>query len=227
MSDQFIPDVVLSDNTSQRLPCVLVVDGSTSMLRRQDGTNAVSELNSGLKVLEAELKADDIAAQRVQLMVLRLGGSDEVQTVTDWTDAMDFTAPEIEAKGTTPLGMGVSMALQKIEQQKENYRRHDIPYNRPWLFIITDGGPTDPKWQEAAIECQIAEAEGKVLIFTIGTGAANFKKLARFSSRSPVRISGLNFSELFVWLSRSASSGSQSVPGTEVRLPDISWGEEI
>ena len=227
MSDNFIPDVVLNDNTRQRLPCVILLDGSSSMSRKQEGVSAISELNNGLKVLEQELKADDVASQRVQLQVLRIGGDDEVQVLTAWTDAMDFSAPEIRAKGTTPLGVGVRTALKMIEQQKDNYRNHDIPYNRPWLIIITDGGPTDRQWEDAALECQMAEAEGKVVTFLIGTGSANFKKLSRFSTRAPVRMAGLNFSELFVWLSRSASSNSQTAPGSEFQLPEISWGEKM
>ena len=225
MSDNFIPDVVLSDNTSQRLPCVIVLDGSSSMSRKPEGTSAVSELNAGLKVLEQELKADDVASQRVQLKALRIGGNDEVQVVTDWTDAIDFQAPEIRAKGTTPLGAGVLSALETIEQQKENYRSHDIPYNRPWLFIITDGGPTDRNWEDAALECRMAEAEGRVVVFLIGTGNANFEKLCQFSRRAPLRMVGLNFNEMFVWLSRSASFGSQTAPESKFILPEISWGE--
>ena len=62
-----IDDIALQDNTSQRLPCVLVLDGSGSM----EG-NPISELNQGLKTLEEELKKDDTASQRVQLLVIRL-----------------------------------------------------------------------------------------------------------------------------------------------------------
>ena len=160
MNDDFIPDVVLSDNTSQRLPCIILLDGSSSMSRKVGGISAVSELNAGLQVLERELKADVVASQRVQLKVLRIGGGDEVQAVTDWTDAMDFDAPEISAKGTTPLGAGVLAALETIEQQKDNYRSHDIPYNRPWLFIITDGGPTDSAVEGSADGPADGAAEG-------------------------------------------------------------------
>ena len=225
MVAEMIPDVVLTDNTSQRLPCVLVLDGSTSMAKRTNDTSAIEELNKGLQVLEDELKRDDTASQRVQLLVLRLGDDDQVETMQDWTDAMDFSAPEIKAKGRTPLGAAVRIALEKIEQQKERYRDYDIPYNRPWLFLITDGGPTDDKWQDAALDCCLAEAEGRVVVFPIGTKSANFEKLGRFSARLPIRLSGLKFRELFVWLSRSASSGSQASPDAEVKLPDITWGE--
>ncbi len=224
MSDTMIPDVVLTDNTSQRLPCVLVLDGSASMASPGEETDAIRELNSGLKVLETELKNDDTAAQRVQLLVIRLGDDDQVEIVREWTDAMDFSAPTIEANGRTPLGEAMRTALDKIEEQKENYRSHDIPYNRPWIFLITDGEPTDLDWEDAAADCRQAEDDNKVVIFSIGTADANFDALKQFSNRSPVKLDGLKFRELFVWLSRSASSGSKASQDTQVQLPAVDWG---
>ena len=220
MSGSIIPDVVLTDNTSQRLPCVLVLDGSGSM-----AGDPVRELNAGLKILEEELKNDDTAAQRVQLLVVRFGDDDDVDIVTDWTDAIDFSAPKIEANGLTPLGKAMLTALDKIEEQKGNYRDHDIPYNRPWVFLITDGIPTDLGWEDAAADCRQAEEEKKVAIFTIGTEGADFEALKKFSSRSPVKLDGLKFKELFLWLSRSASSGSKASQDTVVQIeaPD-DWG---
>jgi len=224
MNETMIPDVVLTDNTSQRLPCVLVLDGSASMADPRAESDAIRELNSGLNILEEELKNDDISAQRVQLLVLRLGDDDQVEVVREWTDAMDFTAPTIEANGRTPLGKAMRMALDRVEEQKENYRSHDIPYNRPWIFLITDGQPTDLDWEDAAADCRQAEDDNKVVIFSIGTAGADFDALKQFSNRSPVMLDGLKFRELFVWLSRSASSGSKASQDTQVQLPAVDWG---
>ena len=120
MDEALIPDVVLTNNTSQRLPCVLVLDGSASMADSGAETDAIRELNNGLQVLEQELKNDDTAAQRVQLLVIRLGGDDQVEVISDWTDAMDFSAPSIKANGRTPLGEAMRLALDEVENQKEN-----------------------------------------------------------------------------------------------------------
>ena len=90
-----IDDIALQDNTSQRLPCVLVLDGSGSI------GNPI-ELNR-FETLEEELKKDDTASQRVQLLVIRLGDDDKATILTDWTDAIDFKAPTLEAYGRTPL----------------------------------------------------------------------------------------------------------------------------
>ncbi len=212
---QSIPDVELADNTSQRLPCVLVLDNSGSMAGQP-----IEELNAGLLLLEEELKKDDIASQRVQLLVIRFGGDNEVQIVTDWTDAMSLTAPRLTANGVTPMGAAVRLALHKIEEQKSRYRQNGIPYNRPWLFLITDGGPTDDDWRQAAAECRAAEKAGKLIFFGIGAGTdANLVSLAEFSIRQPVRLQGLKFRELFLWLSRSTSSASKAAQGTNVQLP--------
>jgi len=218
MSD-LIPDLVLQDNSSQRLPCVVLVDGSTSM-----GGDAISNLNEGLKVLEAELKADDVASLRVQLLIVRIGGHSDVETVIDWTDAIDFAAPKIEANGTTPLGIGVEHSLKKIEEQKERYKQNQIPYNRPWLFIITDGSPTDDGWERCAAKAVEAETKGKVVIFPIGTEDADFDTLEQFSSRGAMKLQNLNFKELFVWLSQSVSAGSQTEVDSTAQLPAANWG---
>ena len=217
--EDLIPDLVLKDNTSQRLPCVVIVDGSTSMRGA-----AIDNLNDGLVLLEKELKADDVASLRVQLLIIRIGGQDQAEILSDWTDAIDFTAPKITANGTTPLGAGVKLALKKIEEQKVLYRENQITYNRPWLFILTDGAPTDRNWENVAEKAKLAEEKEKVVIFPIGTEDAIFANLDKFSNRQAMMLRNLNFKELFVWLSQSVSAGSKTEIGTETQLPAATWG---
>ncbi|HZG67159.1 MAG TPA: hypothetical protein VEZ12_10475 [Herpetosiphonaceae bacterium] len=208
-----IPDVAFAENTSQRLPCVIVLDGSTSMCGEP-----IVALNAGLKTLADDLKSDSTARQRVRLLVLRIGEPD-VQVVTDWTDAIDFEPPTIVANGATPLGAGVRRALLEIEEQKRQFDDNGIPFNRPWLFIMTDGEPTDPDWEDAAAECCAAEAAGKLTAFCIGVGrGANLGQLARFSSRSPKLLEAAHFKEFFLWLSRSAKVGSQKATSEPTQM---------
>ena len=91
--------------------------------------------------------------------------------------------------------------------------------------MITDGTPTDEGiWQNTASDYVQAEKDGKVTIFGIGTKEADFDKLKQFSSRPPVKLDGLKFKELFLWLSKSASSASRATPGEEEQLPAVNWG---
>ena|SRR5271163_1681582 len=171
--DDPIPNLELLDNTSERLPCILLLDGSASMTGRP-----IDELNQGLKILEVDLKSNDRAKKSVQVAVIRFGG--DVKVTTDWTDAMNFSAPLIQPSGNTPMGDAVRVALQKIEERKHLYNTHGISYKRPWLFLITDGAP-DPGWEPAAAECRQAVSGNKVIVFGIGVKEADMNVLRQFA----------------------------------------------
>lgn len=218
MTQPMIPDVVFSDNTNQRTPCVLLLDGSGSMQGAP-----ITQLNEGLRVFEAQLKQDPTTALRVQVLVLRVGGHDDVEVLTDWCDAIDFTAPVLEANGSTPLGAGITLALEKVEAQKRAYDANGISSTRPWIMMISDGVPTDSGWQDAAARARTAEQNKKVVVFPIGTEGADLAALGTFSNKEPRRLQGLHFAELFVWLSRSMSVVSGSTPGATVQLPAADW----
>ncbi len=222
MTQPVIPDVALVDNTEQRTPLVLVLDCSGSM-----GGMPIGQLNEGLKILEEELKGDVIASKRVRLLVVQFGGMDAVESIGDWVDAMEFSAPVLTAMGTTPTGQAVDFALAKIEEQKAGFKQAGIAYTRPWLFLMSDGQPTD-NWQDAAARCRQAELANKVAVFPIAVGgSAHSDALAQFSSRGEAgvkNLDGLKFQELFMWLSASMKVVSQSRPGGQAQLPAVdSW----
>lgn len=215
-----IPDVAFSDNTNQRTPCVLVLDCSGSM----DG-EPMRQLNDGLVTLEKQLKNNPVTSLRVQLLVISVGGHDSAEVLSDWCDAVDFTSPSLEANGTTPLGKGMALALDKVEEQKRAYDANGISSTRPWIILISDGEPNDFGWELVAERCRDAEQRKKVVIYPIGTESANFGALNQFSANKAKQLKGLNFSELFVWLSRSMTAVSGSAPGQTVQLPASDWSK--
>lgn len=216
MNDTAIPDVALVDNTEQRTPLVLVLDCSGSMTGPP-----IQQLNEGLKLLEEELKSDVIAAKRVRVLVVRYGGFDQAETAGDWCDAMDFTAPVLEAAGTTPTGRAIDLALTEIENEKQRFKAAGVAYTRPWLFLMSDGVPTDA-WEASAQRARDAETGNKVAIFPIAVGQGDERIMSQFSSKGPggvKRLQGLQFRELFLWLSASMQVVSQSRPGGQAQLP--------
>jgi uncharacterized protein YegL len=212
-----IPDVALQDNTEERVPLVLVLDCSGSM----DGA-PIAALNQGLQALLADLNADPIAAKRVRILVIALGGNDEIH-VSQWQDVMDFTAPVLVANGTTPTGAAVMRALQEIEAQKSELRNAGIPYKRPLLYLMSDGQPTD-EWETAASACRTAEAANKLSVFPIAVGDADVSILGAFGNRGSMRLDGLKFKELFLWLSASVKVVSQTTAGQAAQIAPVnSW----
>ena len=115
------------------------------------------------------------------------------------------------------MGAAIEQALAMVEERKLEYRANGISYYRPWIFLITDGSPTDD-WQAAAAAVRAGEAAKKFAFFAIGVQGADIETLGQISVRAPLSLDGLKFQEMFVWLSSSLSSVSQSTPGTDVAL---------
>ncbi|MCK6211341.1 VWA domain-containing protein [Georgenia sp. EYE_87] len=203
------PEVDFADNPEPRVPLLLLLDVSYSMSGKP-----IEELNDGLRVLEEQIRGDSLASKRVEIGIVTFG---PVETKQEFVGAMSFQAPTLTPQGNTPMGSAIAQAVGMVHERKQVYRDNGVKYYRPWIFLITDGAPTD-SWHEAASLVREGEASKKFAFFAIGVQGADMDTLGKISSRAPLPLQGLNFRELFMWLSSSLQSVSQSVPGTEVSL---------
>jgi uncharacterized protein YegL len=176
----------------------------------------IDELNHGLTAFASQLIKDGLAAKRVEVAILSFG---PVQLQSDFTTAENFAAPVLRANDATPMGEAINTGLNLVEQRKQLYRDQGIAYYRPWVFLITDGEPTD-NWKDAAARIRFGEEAKAFSFFAVGVEDANMSVLQQISARQPLRLRGLEFSRLFTWLSNSMSSVSHSQPGDEVPLAD-------
>jgi uncharacterized protein YegL len=206
------PDLVA--NPEPRCPCLLLLDTSGSMNGRP-----IEELNAGLRVFKEELTSDAMAMQRVEVAVMTFG---PVHLVSDFQTADLFQPPTLSTTGDTPMGAAIVQGLDLLESRKATYRQSGIGYYRPWVFLITDGAPTD-SWQNAAERVRAGDsAERKAFsFFAVGVEGADMTKLAAICSpsRPPIKLKGLSFRELFSWLSSSLGGVARSQPGQMVNLP--------
>ncbi len=216
-----ISRVEFAQNPEPRCPVALVVDTSGSM----DG-RPIRELNEGLAEFKRAVQSDHLAALRVEVALITFGG--RVTLAQPFATVDRFEVLTLTANGETPMGEAVRLALETIRQRKQEYKQHGIDYYRPWLLLISDGEPTDSGWERAADEARQEEDNKGVIIFPIGVEGANLNKLARFSNvRQPLKLKGLAFKELFLWLSKSVTIVSQSLLGKSVNLPPTSGWAEI
>ncbi len=200
-----------ADNPEPRCPCLLLLDTSGSMSGKP-----IDELNAGLLAFKEELSADSLAMKRVEVAVVSFGGAVKVEST--FRTVTNFIPPQLEANGNTPMGTAVKQGLDLIRQRKEEYRASGISFYRPWVFLITDGAPTD-EWQSASALVREGEAAKSFSFFVAGVAGANMDILKQFSAeRVPLTLQGLRFREMFQWLSNSMKSVSQSIPGTAVPL---------
>jgi uncharacterized protein YegL len=198
-----------ADNPEPRCPCLLLLDVSGSMVGRP-----IFALNAGLVTFKQELEADALALKRVEVGIVTFG---PVKVALPFQGAATFIPPTLTAQRDTPMGKAIKLGLDLIRQRKDEYRANGISYYRPWVFLITDGGPTD-EWQSAAAAVREGENSKAFAFFAIGVQGADMNVLRQISVREPLRLDGLRFGDMFMWLSTSLRSVAQSTLGMEVSL---------
>jgi uncharacterized protein YegL len=205
-------DTTFAENPENRCPVVLVLDTSGSMAGER-----IHQLNAGLQTFRDELLADSLAAKRVEVSIVTFG---PVNVECDFTSIQHFFAPTLSTTGDTPMGAAIEKSLEILRNRKDVYKVHGISYYRPWVFLITDGAPTDSVTRASELVRE-GEAQKSFMFFAVGVEGADFDTLRSISSvREPLKLRGLQFRELFQWLSASLSSVSKSKPTDEPPLPN-------
>ena len=233
MEQTLLDQAEFADNPEPRCPVVLLLDTSYSMQG-----NPIDQLNGGLRAFSEALQADRLASLRVEVAIVTFGGRVQAVDVRSGTlepvpfDAQQcfvtvdsFHPPVLTVDGNTPMGEAVRQGLNLLQQRKEIYKENSLDYFRPWMFLVTDGYPTDD-WQSATQQVKEEESRKGVIFFGVGVEGADMQVLAHFSSeRPPLKLRGLAFQELFKWLSKSLSAVAHSKPGEQAALPPVGWAQ--
>lgn len=210
-------DIELATNLEQRCPCVLVLDCSGSMGGRQ-----INSLNDAVRRFAEELRADDLAAKRVEISIVSFGAS--VDVVSAFISAQNFFPTDLQASGGTPMGEALCEAVRLIEVRKQTLQNRGINFYRPWLVLMTDGSPTDLKtqnWRTAVDLVSAGVSSNKFTFFPLITEDGDKTTIAQLSPQTPVRgLDSHKFSEFFLWLTRSLQSVARSQPGGKAALPN-------
>lgn len=212
-------DTKLADNPEPRCPCILLLDTSGSM-----NGEPIRQLNDALVLFKDELMADSMSIKRVEIAIITFG---PVRVVSDFLTPDEFQPTTLTASGDTPMGSAIREGIELLRNRKEHLRRNGIDLFRPWIFLITDGGPTDA-WSDIPNIISEGEAKNSFSFFAIAVDNANMDTLRQMAQREPITLKGHNFRPLFRWLSDSLKRVSSSNPGDKVSLPDYrpyGWAE--
>ncbi|HEY3345901.1 MAG TPA: hypothetical protein VGJ97_13285 [Anaerolineaceae bacterium] len=253
MDQNFLDQAEFADNPEPRCPVVLVLDTSGSMNGapiqelneglRQFAQGLAGDRLSSLRVEMAvvtfggmvrllDVRGEKAPAGAVlpynpQGLALRPKPKEipfDAQRAFVTVD--QFVPPALDAKGGTPMGEAIQRSLALLRDRKEIYKHNGMDYFRPWIFAISDGKPTDKGWEAVADQVRQEENRKGLIFYGVGVENADLRVLARFSeARAPLKLKGLAFDNLFLWLSKSLSAVAHSRPGDQTPLPPVGWGE--
>ena len=213
-------------NAAPRCPVVLLLDTSTSM----EGA-PIAELNQGLRQFIRETAEDEAASMSVELEVITFDFQASVaMPFTPICDVERDPAPLV-ACGSTAMGGALRLATKDLNNRRRMYRNAGISSYKPWVVLMTDGGPNDDNWQQAAQEMRRLGEQGKIQYIGIEIGdEADHATMCQIlpSNPGPVKLQGLRFKQFFRWLTDSLRSVSSSAVSDEdnVRLGSVkSWAD--
>jgi uncharacterized protein YegL len=204
----------LDVSATQRTPCCLVLDTSGSMAI--DGR--IDQLNQALQGFAQTVRSQELLRQQVIISVIGFGT--EATVLSPWAQADEFVAPQLVANGQTVMGEAMATAHAAVEDLREKMKARGVSYTRPWIFLMSDGGPTD-RWQESAAESRRRCEMKRTVVWPFGVTGADPHALHAFArpDMDVYSLENVNFDEIFRWLSSSLGALASSRPGQQLQLP--------
>lgn len=197
------------------LACVLLLDTSGSMIG-----DPIYSLNQALCDFKEKVSMDEMAQKRVDIAIVEF--NDVARVVQDFTPILQMQPDTLHASGATAMGAGINLAIDMVKERNRFYNSMGTPAFKPWIFMITDGLPTDDI--EGAIR-RIREEEskgvhGKLKFFALGVAGYDKETLFRLTNRV-MELRDTDFSGIFNWMSESMVAISVSRVNDEASLPPL------
>ena len=226
MDNRYFDTTLDINNPVPRCPVILLLDTSGSM-----AGDPIRELNAGLKQFIFETANDEAGSMSVELEVITFDSRVNIaMPFTPICDVEKNPAPLV-ANGMTCMGEALALAAKELDSRRKLYQANGIPAYKPWVVLMTDGGPNDSGWEIVADKMRNL-AERKEITYIgveIGKNADHATMCQIMPKHKPMlaRLDGLKFKAFFRWLSDSMSTVSNSALSDQddLQLDDISaWG---
>lgn len=210
------------NNSAPRCPVILLLDTSSSMAGMP-----INELNAGLRQFIEEASQDEAASMSVELEIITF--DDSATIVQPFTPMSDFTSvPTLYANGMTYMGAALQLANSELTKRRQLYQRNGIPAYKPWVILMTDGGPND-YWQKAAAEMRHRGENGEIMYIGLEIGGqADHQTMCQIMplNSPPQQLSCVKFKSFFKWVTDSLKVVTRSAVSAQdaIRLPNPqSW----
>lgn len=197
------------------LACVLLLDTSGSM-----SGQPIESLNKAINEFKEKTSLDELAQKRVDIAIIEF--NDTPSVVQEFTPISQMGEIKLEAGGCTAMGAAINLAIDKVKERNRFYASFGTPCFKPWIFMITDGAPTDDI-SSAIARIQEEESKGaygKLKFFALGVPGYDKNTLFKLTKRV-MALTDTDFTGIFNWMSESMVAISVSRVGESVPLGDL------
>lgn len=206
-----------------RVPNIFLIDTSGSMkakAKNKDGQKSkkIEQVNKGLKLFKEEIKNHFEAYEGVDVSLVTFGNDVEIKQ--DFTPIKDWTPPQLDAAGSTPMCEAIIEATYHLEDYKDAVDSQGLSRKRALVWLLTDGRPdnsdTSQEWNNAQETIKRGTNNGHFLMFAgaIGNEAdkntlENLLSVTDDSDASAFKLDDNAFKEYFRIASKSATTQSE------------------
>lgn len=220
------------EHTVERTPTVLILDTSGSMREAPPGSDTprINQLNRGLEHFKNEVLEKTHAERRVDISVITFGRRAQVEQ--EFTQVKNWRPPTLRAGGKTPMADAIEDAIDRVEDVKSTYSREGVSYNRPILWLLTDGKPDmeegGKRWQIVKQQLEVGTERDKFIFFALGMGEADTERLGHLvegTGKPALKMKPGQFSEFFNFVSNSLESHSETSGESEITDQEMEWAQ--
>lgn len=217
------------DPALERTPTVLLVDTSGSMSNEvapgpdEEPIPRIDQVNEGLSIFKEEISTMDEVEREVDVSLITFGGGvtveEEFLPITEWEP------PKLSEVGRTPMGEAIDKAIDLVEERKKTYKQEGIPYKRPFIWVLTDGKPTDmrpddEKWEQIHQRIQDGEDKKSFALFIMAVGRDAKESIQPLHPQRTLALDDGKFREYFEFLSASVEQVSSTVNEEDIDISE-------
>ena len=192
-----VPGATVAAPGEPHMACVLLLDTSGSMYG-----DPIDSLNKAINDFKEQTIMDELAMKRVDVAIIEF--NDSARVVQDFTPLSRMEPVKLTATGCTAMGEGINLAIDKVKERNRFYNSMGTPCFKPWIFMITDGAPTDDISQarQRILDEESKGTHGKLKFWAVGVPGYDKDTLTSLTKRC-IALNEANFSGIFNWLSES------------------------
>ncbi|MER6348631.1 vWA domain-containing protein [Streptomyces sp. NPDC001595] len=201
----------------ERQPVVLILDTSASMGRPADSPRIV-ELSEALARWFAEVRNEARLRARVEVCLMtfdsrvrvfdpareRLVPVEQAPRDSLFVPVDRMRPPRLEASGLTRMTDAVETALDLARARYRTLQQQRVQVRRPFLWVLTDGAPSDAHGQPmdptalagTAERVRRGEERGECVLQAIGVRGADLELLRVLAPKSALMLEGLDFGQI-------------------------------